>query len=96
MFINRNARYNDAYGDYRGGYGPGGGFGPPRGGFHPRPPPLMGWNAGFGPSGPPMRRQAVDDRTIRYLLRKYFSKLFIRLVNMMLAPVIHRIKTKNV
>ncbi|KAI8435276.1 hypothetical protein MSG28_003615 [Choristoneura fumiferana] len=44
-----NDRYNNAYGSYRGGYGPGGGFGPRMGPHGPGPfglPPL-------GPRGPP-------------------------------------------
>lgn len=29
------------------------------------------WGRGFGPDGPPNRRLPVDDKTIKYLLRKY-------------------------
>ncbi|XP_045760485.1 uncharacterized protein LOC123864238 [Maniola jurtina] len=71
------------YGPPGGGFGPPGGgfgrnfgrgpryFGPPPPMFGPGPqgpPPLM-WGRGFGPEGPPMRRQPMDDRTIRYLMR---------------------------
>ncbi|KAJ0181184.1 hypothetical protein K1T71_003269 [Dendrolimus kikuchii] len=70
-----NDRYNNAYGDYRGGYGPGGGFGPPQGMFNgpnfyngPPPPPLM-MGQGFGPDGPPMRRKQFDDSAVKYLMR---------------------------
>ncbi|XP_041974237.1 formin-1-like isoform X2 [Aricia agestis] len=109
MNFNRNNAYNNAYGDYRGGYGPPGGFGsnwrapppprfgppgsfgpPPRGspgppmrfGRPPKdlgPPPLLPppprgipefpWGRGFGPRGPPMKRQPLEDKTIKYLIK---------------------------
>lgn len=86
MFCSRRPRYSDAYGDYMGGYGPGGGFGP-------RPlmhgPSLMGPMRPPRPHGPPrgprwgswdgrqsgpersMRRKFEDDRTIKYLMSEF-------------------------
>ncbi|XP_052747581.1 zinc finger matrin-type protein 3 isoform X2 [Bicyclus anynana] len=79
----QNDRYNNAYGDYSGGYGPPGfgygrnftrpQFGPPPplfpSGPGPQGPPHFMWGRGFGPQGPPMRRQPTDDRTVKYLAR---------------------------
>ncbi|XP_050360094.1 uncharacterized protein LOC126779930 [Nymphalis io] len=51
---------------YQGPYGPPGPHGPPG----PQGPPgNFMWGRGFGPEGPPIRRQPMDDKTIRYLLR---------------------------
>lgn len=83
----RNDRYNNAYGNYSGGYGPPGGYNNRnfrgRGNFYPPmnygPPPMFqqppgnfSWGQGFGPGGP-RRKNTKEDKTIRYLLRKYDS-----------------------
>ncbi|CAH0747402.1 unnamed protein product [Diatraea saccharalis] len=65
-------RYNDAYGDYRGGYGPPGVRGPPGPplgfGFSPKPIFMLG--RGFGPGGPPpVNRFRHEDKAIKYLMR---------------------------
>lgn len=73
----RNRHYRNAYGNYRGGYGPDGGYGPPplfgSPDFGPGPgmrpnPPFM-WGRGFGPRGPPIRKVNMEDKAMRFLIR---------------------------
>ncbi|XP_039745084.1 uncharacterized protein LOC120623232 isoform X2 [Pararge aegeria] len=75
--------FHGGYGPPGGGFGrnfgrPPQNFGPPPQNFGPPPPlfppgpqgpPNFMWGRGFGPQGPPMRRQPVDDRMIKYLIR---------------------------
>ncbi|XP_046975311.1 uncharacterized protein LOC124541454 isoform X1 [Vanessa cardui] len=42
------------------------------------PPGNFMWGRGFGPGGPPIRRQPMDDKTIRYLLRCGVAKEYVR------------------
>ncbi|XP_013195443.1 uncharacterized protein LOC106138728 isoform X2 [Amyelois transitella] len=87
----RNRHYQNAYGNYRGGYGPQGEFGPPMGpppelGFGPMPRygpgpnfpmgPNFGWGRGFGPDGPPTFR--VENKVLRFLSRCGVAKENLR------------------
>lgn len=36
-----------------------------------QPPGNFSWGRGFGPGGPPIRKNTKEDKTIRYLLREY-------------------------
>ncbi|CAH2099914.1 unnamed protein product [Euphydryas editha] len=52
--------------------------GPPPGPPGPPPPGHFMWGRGFGPGGPPNRRQPMDDKTIKYLLRCGVSKEHVK------------------
>ncbi|XP_049865350.1 uncharacterized protein LOC126366301 [Pectinophora gossypiella] len=71
----RNQQYNNAYGDYQGGYGPPTrsnkskifqGPGPQR---NKRTPAI--WGRGFGPNGPPFTSstRTYEERAVKYLVR---------------------------
>lgn len=98
-YSNAYGDYNGGYGP-SGALGPHGGFGPNSGPFRPPgpPPPLFPpcppdlmeqgymWGKGFGPTGPPFRKPSVEDKTLKYLRRKFstLSLLYCNYVNKLL------------